>query len=171
VSTVDQRMAWALAACRTAQMRLTPLRRAMLLFLASQRTPVSLEALAQADGVRGRCDATTVYRTQMLFKAADIVRQVGTPAKVSLFLLNVSDESSQFLICRRCGCIKELALPPGTIQSMREAAANHGFSSPAQDYEIFGLCSACAAATRGQIPASKLLPSRPHPGTGPQGTV
>jgi Fe2+ or Zn2+ uptake regulation protein len=137
-------------------MRLTPLRQAMLAFLATQRMPVSLEMIAQADGVRGQCDATTVYRTQALFKAADIVRQVGTPGKVSLFLLNVPEETRQFLICRRCGCIKEMALPDQVIESIREVATFHGFSSPWQDYEIYGLCPACAAATRDQIRASKL---------------
>lgn len=156
LSAADQRLAWAVAACRNAQMRLTPLRQAMLAFLATQRMPVSLEMIAQADGVRGQCDATTVYRTQALFKAADIVRQVGTPGKVSLFLLNVSDETRQFLICRRCGCIKEIALPHQVIESIREVATLHGFSSPWQDYEVYGLCPACAAATRHQIPASKL---------------
>ena len=58
-------------------MRLTPLRHSMLAFLAAQRTPTSLEMIGQPEGVRGRCNATTVYRTQMLFDAADIVRQIG----------------------------------------------------------------------------------------------
>jgi len=42
-------------------MRLTPLRQAMLAFLATQRMPVSLEMIAQADGVRGQCDAGVTF--------------------------------------------------------------------------------------------------------------
>ena len=119
-------------------MRLTPLRQAMLAFLATQRMPVSLEMIAQADGVRGQCDATTVYRTQALFKAADIVRQVGTPAQISLFLLNVPDETRQFLICRRCGCIKEMAVPGQKVESLRRTVVAQGFSPSGQDcdYEL-----------------------------------
>lgn len=60
LSAADQRLAWAVAACRNSQMRLTPLRQAMLAFLATQRMPVSLEMIAQADGVRGQCDTTPV---------------------------------------------------------------------------------------------------------------
>jgi Fe2+ or Zn2+ uptake regulation protein len=167
LSAADQRLAWAVAACHNAQMRLTPLRQAVLAFLATQRMPVSLEMIAQADGVRGQCDATTVYRTQALFKAADIVRQVGTPGKVSLFLLNVPEEARQFLICRRCGCIKEIALPHQVIKAVGEVATLHGFSSPWQDYAVYGLCPACAAATRDHTPASKLPLSREPPGKGP----
>jgi Fur family transcriptional regulator, ferric uptake regulator len=167
LNAADQRLTWAVAACRTAQMRLTPLRQAMLAFLATQRMPVSLEMIARADGIRGQCDATTVYRTQALFKAADIVRQVGTPGKVNLFLLNVPEETRQFLICRRCGCIKEIALPRQVVEAMREVATLHGFASPWQDYEVYGLCPACAIATRHQIPPSKLplcrAPARQSP--------
>ena len=60
LSAADQRLAWAVAACRNSQMRLTPLRQAMLAFLATQRMPVSLEMIAQADGVRGQWDTTPV---------------------------------------------------------------------------------------------------------------
>jgi Fe2+ or Zn2+ uptake regulation protein len=138
-------------------MRLTPLRQAMLAFLAAQRMPVSLEMIAQADGVCGQCDATTVYRTQALFKAADIVRQVGTPGKVSLFLLNVPEETRQFLICRRCGCIKEMALPDETLESLRRAVVAQGFSPSGQDCEVYGVCPTCGAASHRQAPSSKLL--------------
>jgi len=157
LNAADQRLAWAVAACRNAQMRLTPLRQAMLAFLATQRMPVSLEMIAQADGVRGQCDATTVYRTQALFKAADIVRQVGTPGKVSLFLLNVPGESGQFLVCRRCGCIKELALPGQTLESVRRAVVAQGFSPSGQDCEVYGVCPTCSAGSQSQAPSSKLL--------------
>jgi Fur family zinc uptake transcriptional regulator len=141
-------------------MRLTPLRQAMLAVLAAHRTPVSLEILAQADGVRGRCDATTIYRTLMLFKAAAIVRQVSAPTKTSLFLLNMPGESYQFLVCQHCGSIKEVALSNETLQMLRNAAAAEGFIVPTPDCELYGLCPACATADRHRIPPSKLLSRR-----------
>jgi Fe2+ or Zn2+ uptake regulation protein len=130
--------------------------------------------IAQSDGIRGHCDPATVYRTQALFEATDIVRQVGTPGKVSFFLLNVPEETRQFLICRRCGCIKEVGLPPQIIESIRQVAAIHGFSSPWQDYAVYGLCPGCATATRQQVPASKLLRFREQAGKshcGPPGAT
>ena len=105
MKTFKERCAWAISSCRKARMRLTPAREAILSFLAQQRTPASLEMVSQADGVRGRCDATTVYRTLMLFKEAELVRVVGTPRKASYFVLNAPGDSVHFLICHDCGCV------------------------------------------------------------------
>jgi Fe2+ or Zn2+ uptake regulation protein len=68
MKTDQERLAWALEACGRAQVRMTPVRRAILSFVAVCRTPVNLDLLEQADGVRGQCDATTVYRTLILFR-------------------------------------------------------------------------------------------------------
>ena len=90
MKTFKERSAWAISSCRKAGMRLTPAREAILSFLAQRRTPASLEMISQAEGVRGQCDATTVYRTLMLFKDAELVRVVGTPRKTSYFVLECS---------------------------------------------------------------------------------
>ena len=100
-----------MTSCRKARMRLTSVRTAILSFLAQRRTPASLEMISLADGVRGECDTTTVYRTLMMFKDAELIRLVGTPRKASYFVLNAPGDSAHFLICRRCGCVTELPLP------------------------------------------------------------
>jgi len=146
-------------------MRLTPVREAILSFLAQQRTPASLEMVSQAEGVRGQCDATTVYRTLMLFKEAELVRVVGTPRKTSYFVLNVPGDSAHFLICRRCGCVAELPLPDPFSSEIGRLASSRGFS-PVTDCEVHGLCENCQTARKTQIPPSKLIvrvkPSTAH---------
>lgn len=136
---------------------MTPVRHAMLSFLAMKHTPVTLQTIVETEGVRGQCNATTVYRTLMLFKAADIVRLVATPHKTSYFMLDVPDESSHFLICRRCGTITEFPLPNAIVETIRHAAAAQGFTSARQDYEIHGVCAACQIKHRTQILPSKLI--------------
>ena len=138
-------------------MRLTPLRQAMLAFVAGQRTPASLEMLSQADGVRGQCDATTVYRTLMLFKEAELVRVVGTPHKASYFVLNAPGDSVHFLICHDCGCVTELPLPDPISAEIGRIASARGFSPKSADCEVQGLCADCQAAHKAQILPSKLM--------------
>lgn len=147
-------------------MRLTPARTAILSFLAQRRAPASLEMISLADGVRGQCDATTVYRTLMLFKEAELVRLVCTPNKASYFVLNAPGDSAHFLICRGCGCVVELPLPGSLSVEIGRLALARGFLPMPADCEVHGLCENCQAARKAQITPSKLIvrikPSTAH---------
>jgi len=157
MKTLTERRAWAISSCRKARMRLTPVREAILSFLAQRRTPASLEMVSQADGVRGQCDPTTVYRTLMLFKEAELIRLVGTPRKASYFALNAPGDSAHFLICRRCGCVTELPLPDPMSAEIGRIASSRGFSPTPADCEVHSLCKNCQAAHKTQIMPSKLI--------------
>jgi Fe2+ or Zn2+ uptake regulation protein len=157
MKTFKERCAWTVSSCRKAGMRLTPVREAILRFLARQRTPASLEMVSQAEGVRGKCDATTVYRTLMMFKEAELVRLVGTPRKASYFVLNAPGDSAHFLICRRCGCVTELPLPDPMSAEIGRIASSCGFSPTPSDCEVHGLCENCQAALKTQVMPSKLI--------------
>ena len=137
-------------------MRVTPVRREILNFLATSRVPVTLEMISQAAGVRGHCDVTTVYRTLMLFKEADIVRLVGSSRKESYFCLNVPGENNHFLICRECGRTVLLRLPVMTVKEIAAAATTSGFSPSKQDYEVHGVCNNCQHARQNEPLPSKL---------------
>jgi len=137
-------------------MRLTPVRQAILYFLAQHRMPASLEMVSQADGVKGKCDSTTVYRTLMMFKEAELVRLVPTPQKASCFVLNTPDDMAHFLICRRCGSVTELPLPDTMSAEIERLAATRGFSRAPQECEIHGLCAGCQNKRSTQVPPSKL---------------
>jgi len=157
MKTFKERQAWAILSCRKAQMRLTPVRESILSFLAQQRLPATLGMILQAGGVRGKCDETTVYRTLMMFKEAELVRLVGTPRKASCFVLNVPGDSANFLICRRCGCISELSLPRPMSAEIGRIASARGFSPTQQDCAIHGLCAGCQAESKKQVAPSKLI--------------
>ena len=156
MKTSEERRAWAMLSCRKAQIRLTPVREAILSFLARRRQPASLEMISQADGIRDQCDSTTVYRTLMLFKQAELARPVGMPRKASYFVLNAPGNSAHFLICRDCGSVAELPLPDPLLAEIRRLASARGFSPAPADCEVQGLCGNCLAVRKTQILPSKL---------------
>jgi len=157
MKTPEERLAWALDTCRLMKWRMTPVRRAMLAFLAGRRLPATLELIAGAGGVHGCCDATTVYRTLMMFKEAELVRLVGTAHRHSFFLLNTPGESGHFLICRHCGEIAELKLPPDLAERMSRISLGHGFAPTRQDHEIHGVCQKCQVRLQNKIVPAKLI--------------
>jgi Fe2+ or Zn2+ uptake regulation protein len=157
MKNMEQRLLWATTSCRHAQMRLTPVRKAILSFLARRRLPATLEKISQADGVRGQCDATTVYRTLMMFKEANLVRLVGTLRKVSCFVLNVPGDAIHLLICQHCDSITELPLPAAVSAEIERIASTQGFSSRPPDCEVYGLCASCQATHNTQVMPSKLI--------------
>ncbi|MCW5553596.1 MAG: transcriptional repressor [Verrucomicrobiae bacterium] len=138
-----ERFAWACEACRKAQVRLTPNRERMLAVLAEQRLPMSLEALAGTESLRGCCNVATVYRALMLFKEVEVTRQVSLPNRISYFVLNVPGESSHYLICRVCGAVKELGACCGFGEMERHISEQHGYQVMHHDLGFFGVCPAC----------------------------
>lgn len=117
--------------------------------------PATLEMVSQADGVRGQCNVTTIYRTLMMFKEAKLVRSVGTLRKASYFVLNIPDESSHFLVCHRCGCIATLPLPDAITAEIERIVSARGFSPMPLDCEVFGLCPTCRDKGKAQTMPSK----------------
>jgi Fur family ferric uptake transcriptional regulator len=160
VKDSEQRLAWALEICRQAKMRLTPVRQMILTFLAVRRVPVSLETVMQADGIQGCCDETTAYRTLMLLKELEVLRQVSLPNKISYFVLNVPGKSCHFLICRCCGEITELPPLESAATLEREVAATRGYARLYHELELFGICPACQKHPPGVV-CAKVPPRMP----------
>jgi Fur family zinc uptake transcriptional regulator len=152
-----ERLAWALKHCERTQMRMTSVRKAILEFLSEQRKPVNLDAVSRIRGVRDQWDATTVYRTLMIFKDAGLVRCVGMLRRTSHFVLNVPDDVSHFLICERCGAVVELDLSREMLGAMERLALEHGFSASGQCMDIHGICRACEEAARRTVPGVKVM--------------
>ena len=152
-----ERLDWALKSCEESQMRMTSVRKAILEFLAVQRKPVNLDVISQAPGVRDECDATTVYRTLMVFKDAGLVRWVGMLRKTSHFVLNVPGDVGHFLVCERCGAVAELEVPPGVLAATERLAVEHGFSASRHCMDLHGVCRACEESERRTVAAVKVM--------------
>ncbi len=152
-----ERLEWALKKCEQSHMRMTPVRKAILEFLSEQRKPVNLDAISYVPGVRDECDATTVYRTLMVFKDAGLVRWVGMLRKTSHFVLNVPDDGSHFLFCDECGAVAELDLAPAVLAAIERLAVEHSFAASGQCMDLHGVCRACEEAARRKITSVKVM--------------
>lgn len=144
-------MSWALQVCLQARMRLTPIREKIISLLAAQRVPVSLEAVTHAESIQGTCDAATVYRTLMLLRELEVIRQVSLPNKISYFILNAPGESSNFLICRCCGEITELPSSQSVAALEQEVTTNQGYARLYHELTFFGICAACQKHPAGAV--------------------
>ena|ERR1041385_597853 len=153
----EERLTWALKSCEESDMRMTSVRKAILEFLSEQRKPANLESVSHARGVRDECDATTVYRTLMVFKDAGLVRCVGMLRKMSHFVLNVPEDTSHFLICERCGTAVELDVSIELLEALDRLAVEHGFAAGGQRMDLHGVCRVCEDAKRREAPAVKVM--------------
>jgi Fe2+ or Zn2+ uptake regulation protein len=156
---VAGRLDWALERCRRAYLRLTPVRRRILACLAEHRRPLTLTMIARLDGLRGRCAASTVYRTLMLFEQMELVRKIRLPNKFSYFVLNAPGGRLDYLICRRCGTVTELPAVEALRDLEEEIRCAHGYSGVYHELEIHGVCPACQRRAAGEPPVTK-LPAR-----------
>jgi Fur family ferric uptake transcriptional regulator len=154
--TADERFRWAADFCARIGLRLTSVRRDVLKLFAGERTPINLDSVAHSDALRGRCDATTVYRTLMLLCEAGVLRQVSLRSKSRFFALNMPGELHDHLVCRRCGTVVCLPGSDTLERIARELESLHRFASVRHDLEFHGLCPACQQATRNDPPVSKL---------------
>jgi Fur family zinc uptake transcriptional regulator len=152
-----ERLDWALNRCAESQLRMTPVRGAVLDFLSEQRKPVSLDEISQAPGVKGQYDSTTVYRTLMVFKDAGLVRNVGIMRRTSHFVMSVPGEVNYFLVCERCGSVVELGLTSGMLANLEHLALENGFATEGQSMDLHGICRNCKSASARRAPASKVM--------------
>jgi Fe2+ or Zn2+ uptake regulation protein len=157
MKSIEERLEWGVRSLERSGTRMTSMRAAILEYLAAHRKPVNLDAISQARGVKGECDATTVYRTLMVLKDTGLVRCVGMLRKTSHFVLEVPDDVAHFLICERCGAVEELELSPSVLSAMERLAVEHGFAASGQSMDLHGVCRACEEAARKTVPAAKVM--------------
>ena len=79
----------------------------------------------------------------MMFKEAQLVRSVGTPSKVSYFVLNVPGESNHFLICQQCGQMAELPALQVLSSLDKEVMEQKGYAAVYHELEVYGICPVC----------------------------
>jgi Fur family transcriptional regulator, ferric uptake regulator len=154
--TASAKLAWAMSFCQRARLRLTDSRENILRFLSEHRLPVSIEMMMRSQSFTVDCAETTVYRTLMLFREADLVRQINLPGKTSYFVLNVPGEASDFLVCRSCGRMQELSPLKSVSKLEQDVASRSGFSDLYHELELYGICPDCQTGRRNTAPTTKL---------------
>ncbi|MEO8132032.1 MAG: transcriptional repressor [Bryobacteraceae bacterium] len=154
--TPVQRLAWALNFCGKVHLRITPAREKILACMARHRVPINLDAISEADEIGGCCDATTVYRTLMLFKEIGVARQVSVHHKIRYFVLNVPGETCAYLICQCCGAVNELPPLKSGLELTRHAGTAKGYAAVYHELQVYGVCPQCQKTRWNNVRAAKL---------------
>ena len=131
--------------CRIRGQRLTPLRRRVLELVWGNHGPVKAYAILASMQKERRCSAPpTVYR------ALDFLLAEGLVHKIESLNAYVGcggpghRNSGQFLICRECGEVAEMA-DPDLARLIAKKARGLGFEITEKVVEIKGICPACSA--------------------------
>lgn len=128
--------------CRRQQVRLTPTRRRVLELVWQQHRPVGAYDLLEQLQQRGRVAPPTVYR------ALDFLQQQGLIHRLESLNAFIGctqpqrPHQGQFLICRSCRSLAEIA-DPNISRAINSSARQVGFIPLNQTVEVMGLCAGC----------------------------
>ena len=147
----------ACARLRTAGLRITQPRIAILGALIRSGQPTSIEQLHADTGV-GACDLVTVYRCLVAFEEIGLVRRSFFHNGTSLFVANLEGEQRYHVLCKETNHVEEL--DPATTADLRRCAEHlegvlraRGYTGVTHVTEFFGVAPkggrvAAAHATR-----------------------
>ena len=153
-STTETLLERAEQLCRKNSVRLTPIRRQVLGILIDGKRPAgAYELLDQLQNLHGNAAPPTVYRALDFLLEQGLIHKVErlssfVPCTHILHQHTEHDHESdcihttQFLICRNCGMVTELA-DERILDALVVATGNAGFKMQHSTIEIEGLCSTC----------------------------
>lgn len=139
--------ATAAARLRGAGQRYTPQRRRLVSVLAGADHPVALpEILATATELK----QSSAYRNLADLEQASVVRRVTTDEGYGRYELTEELTSHHHhLICRSCGRVEDIGIPPGLERSLDDVlgrlAARAGFADASHRLDLIGTCRTCVS--------------------------
>jgi Fur family zinc uptake transcriptional regulator len=140
---IEETLAAAEAVCAARDARLTPLRRRVLEIIAQSHAAIGAYEIIDRMAEAGRRPAPiTVYRALEFLIEHGLVHRL---ASLNAFIAcaRPSDaHGAQFLICRRCGRVAELA-DPAVRRAIDRGAARADFAVATPVVEVVGTCAPC----------------------------
>lgn len=131
------------ARLKSAGMRITQPRIAILSALLARRQPASIEQI-YADLEDRSCDLVTVYRCLAVFEALGLVRRSYFHNGTSLYEIKLDDESHYHVVCKQTNAVEEI--DPAVAADLRRAIFRveeslrlHGYSEISHLVEFFGV--------------------------------
>ncbi len=139
--------------CAARNVRLTPMRRRVLEMIWGQHGPVLAYDLLERLRLEGaRAAPPTVYRALTFLSENGLVHRIESLNAYVGCTVPEADHSGQFLICKRCQAVAELADTDITGILAQKAGAI-GFRTERQTVELEGLCPSCGGSRRRAAPA------------------
>ena len=136
------------ARIRSAGMRITKPRIAIIESLLRHAGPISIERIHQDMGVK-TCDLVTVYRCLSAFESLDMVRRSYLHNGTCLYELTLGSNRHYHIVCKSCGNTDRVDY--FSVEGMERILLDRGYTQVSHVVEFFGLCPACqkAATARG----------------------
>lgn len=135
--------------CDRRGVRLTAQRRRVLAIVAERHGAVGayeiLDRLAEDEGRRPA--PITVYRALDFLIEQGLIHRLASLNAYVACPHAAAEHGAQFLICKRCGVIAEMA-DAGVSRAIGDAASRQGFAVTAPVVEVSGLCPNCRNGTR-----------------------
>jgi len=126
-------------------------RRVLEVLTASGDTPLGAYDIAERAGA-ATADGKRVAPIQV-YRALDVLIGLGLVHRIAIrnaYLAcdheHASGETVVFLVCRRCGAVRETAAPAAVGRGLKGAALASGFRPTHPVVEVEGDCAACRAS-------------------------
>ncbi len=141
---------------RTAGMRVTKPRIALVELLLKLDGPVSIERIHQLVGIKA-CDLVTIYRCLAAFENLGLVRRSYLHNGTCLYEQTLGSARHYHIICKSCGKTDRVDynLPDGVEQRLQDK----GYAHISHVVEFFGACQECQLAAKTIRGSSVGMPS------------
>ena len=140
---------------RTAGMRVTKPRVALVESLLKQDGPVSIERLHQAVGIKA-CDLVTIYRCLAAFETLGLVRRSYLHNGTCLYELSSGSDRRYHVVCKACGRTDPLDFT--FTSDAEQKLQDQGYAQISHVLEFFGVCPACQQAAKPAREISVAIP-------------
>lgn len=130
----------ACACLKSAGLRITRPRIAILETLIQRHSPASIEQLHR-DLASDSCDLVTVYRCLAVFQELGLVRRCFFHNGTSLFEIDLNDSRHHYIVCKSCGKVERIDFP--FTEDVERVLRERGFDQVTYMVEFFGVCPDC----------------------------
>lgn len=150
----------ATAKLKSAGLRITQPRLAILAALSRRSQPTSIEELHDDVGSEN-CDLVTVYRCMAAFEQIGVVRRAFFHNGTALYEMNVGGPARYHVVCKQTNSVEELDAETTeelrrAIDTIQEKLRTRGYSEVTHIVEFFGL------APQGLRTAASAMPNIPQ---------
>ena len=130
----------ACARLKSAGLRITQPRIAIIEALIRRNNPVSIEQLHH-DLADDACDLVTIYRCLAVFTELGLVRRCFFHNGTGLYEINLNDSHHHHIVCKTCGKVERIdaSFTENTERVLRE----RGYGQVTHLVEFFGVCPEC----------------------------
>ena len=137
-------LASACASLRSAQMRVTKPRVAILAALIKRDGPTSIEQVHQ-DLAKRSCDLVTVYRCLAAFEKIGLVRRSFLHSGTGLYEISFGKPQHYHVVCKSCGTAERVEY--FSVDGLERMLKDRGYAELCHVVEFFGICPTCQSAT------------------------